>query len=88
MCIHCFSFDLIILYVSYGNFGGEKIWRITERLAIGKIKFGELLSQGRTSHNASESDSSMISAFCVKLKVRLPHLSIYVAQSISWRSFL
>ena len=49
MCIHYFSFDLIILYVSYrmeGNFGRGKIWRITERLAIGKIKFGELLSQG------------------------------------------
>jgi len=27
-----------------GNFGGGKIWRITERIAIGEIKFGELFS--------------------------------------------
>jgi len=27
-----------------GSFGEGKIWRITERIAIGEIKFGELLS--------------------------------------------
>jgi len=27
-----------------GNFGGGKNWRITERIAVGEIKFGKLLS--------------------------------------------